>query len=213
MNYYIITLFLMPSLLTVVYAYLEYSGRLDRWLGRKAAVEGLNRLKSASGYPTSWIYNDENDRIHFSALEKRISKKTQVEKIRKVLAEKHQPSCIVVGGEPVSINGIPPEWDTAQKRAYLPDHSVMYLFGVPRNGGNGKADSVCTLGELEKWLNDEKETRKYYIGGLTLGLISVAFIVLRFASVPAVPDPNAPVVSVHATSQVKHSPTMTPNHK
>lgn len=180
MNYYLLALFLAPPLLTLVHAYLEHSGRFDQWFGRKAAIQGLQRLKSASGYPNAWIYNDETDNKHFAALEKRITKNTQVEKIRKVLTEGHRPSCIVVGGNPISISGIPPEWEQAQKYTFLPDHSVLYLYGVTRDGGQGKAERVCTLGELEKWLSEEKDARKYYIGTVALCLVAVAFIALRF---------------------------------
>lgn len=182
MNYYLLILFLVPPLLAIVYAHLEHFGKLDQWCGRKAAIEGLNRLKSASGYPDSWIYNDEKDLALFTALEKRISKKTQVERVRKVLTDGHRPSCITIGGGPIPIAGVPPEWESAQKAAYTSAHSVMYLFGVTRAGGNGKAERVCTLGELEKWLTDEKDARKYYLGAVALGLISTTFIVLRFAN-------------------------------
>ena len=145
-------------------------------------MEGLDRLKSASGFPVSWIYNDDKDFMLFTALEKRISRKIQVEKIRKVLTEGHSPSCITVGGEPIPISGVPTEWESAQKRAYTPAHSVMYLFNVTRDGGQGKGERVCTLGELEKWLADEKDERKYYLGAVALGLIAIAFIVLRFVT-------------------------------
>ncbi|MCE8032183.1 hypothetical protein [Halomonas sp. MCCC 1A11057] len=112
----------------------------------------------------------------------RISRKTRVEKMRKVLTEGHRPSCITVGGEPIPISGLPPEWESAQKRAYTPAHSVMYLFNVTRYGGQGKGERVCTLGELEKWLADEKDVRKYYLGAVALGFIAITFIALRFVT-------------------------------
>ncbi|MBF2088301.1 MAG: hypothetical protein IGR80_10830 [Synechococcales cyanobacterium K44_A2020_017] len=182
MNYSLLALVLAPPVLTVVYACLEHSGKLDIWFGRRAALDGLDRLKSASGYPTSWIYNDDKDRVLFTALEKRISKRTQVKKISKVLAEGHRPSCITVGGEPIPISGVHPEWESTQKRVYTPAHSVMYLFNVTRDGGQGKAERVGTLGELEKWLSDEKDVRKHYIGAVALGFIAITFIVLRFVT-------------------------------
>jgi hypothetical protein len=182
MNYYLLALFLASPLLAIIYAYWEYSGLLDQWLGRKAALEALDRLKSARGYPDSWIYNDNKDIELFTALEKRISKKTQVDEIRKVLAEGHQPSCITVGGDPVPIAGVPQAWNSAHKGAYTPAHPVMYLFNVTRDDGQGKVGLVCTLGELEKWLSDEKDARKYCLGSLALGLITIIFIVWRFVT-------------------------------
>ncbi|QHC49798.1 hypothetical protein EKK97_09525 [Billgrantia tianxiuensis] len=58
----------------------------------------------------------------------------------------------------------------------------MYLFNVTRYGGQGKGERVCTLGELEKWLADEKDVRKYYLGAVALGFIAITFIALRFVT-------------------------------
>jgi len=183
MNYFLLALFLTPPLLAILYAVLEHTGKIDLWLGRKDAIEGFERLKSPAGYPVSWIYNDEQDHRHFVALEKRITKKTTVTKLKKVLDSGSLPSCITVAGKPISINGVPEEWDQSLTSVYTHSHSIVYLFGVARNGGNGKGERACTIGELEKWLADEKDARKYYIGALALGFIAVALILIRFYAV------------------------------
>lgn len=178
----LLVLFLAPPLLTLVYAILEHKRFFDWVTGRRLAVEALERLKSAKGFPTSWIYDDDQDRKYFAALEKQISRKTKSEKIRHVLSDGIKPSCITVGGEPVSLRGVPNNWEIGDQRVYLPRHPVMYLFGVTRDGGEGKGDRVCSLGELDKWLSDEKENRKFVLGAVALGLISITFVVLRLSS-------------------------------
>lgn len=51
----LLTLFVAPSLIALVYAMLEHTGYLDQVTGRKDAVDALARLKSASGFPVSFL--------------------------------------------------------------------------------------------------------------------------------------------------------------
>jgi hypothetical protein len=176
---YLFALFLAPPALTIAYSMLEYAGKLDDWTGRRSALSGLERLISASGSPISWIYDDEQDRAVFHALEKRISKRTTEAKVRRALAEGHRPGCITVGGLPMALAGVPDDWPAARKRVYTPSHPVLYLFDVDRSGGKGKGERVCSLGELERWLAEEKDRRAYYLGAVALGIISLTFIAIR----------------------------------
>jgi hypothetical protein len=178
----LVALIVTPPILAITYAIAEHLGWMDRLTGRKAASDGLKRMRAATGFPQAWIFDDEEDRREFSALEARISRKTQVEKIKKVLAEGARPSCILIGGEPIPLAGVSPEWPLEYRRVYLPEHSVMYMFGVTRAGGPGKAERVCTIAELEKWLAEEKDSRRYKVGALAIGLISLVFLLLRFGA-------------------------------
>jgi hypothetical protein len=175
-------LILTPPTLALAYAIAEQLGWMDRLTGRKAAIDGLKRMRAATGFPHAWIFDDESDKREFVALEQRISRKMQVDKIKKVLAEDVRPSCILIGGDPIALTGIPAEWPLEYRRVYLPEHSVMYMFGVTRSGGKGTSDRVCTVGELEKWLAEEKDARRYKVGGLSIGLISLAFLLIRFGA-------------------------------
>jgi hypothetical protein len=176
-------LIITPPVLTIAYAISEHLGWMDRLTGRKAANDALKRMRTATGFPRSWIFNDDEDKREFSALEKRISRKTQVDTIKKVLGDGARPSCILIGGEPISLAEVPPEWPVEYRRVYLPEHSIVYLFGVTRAGGQGKAERVCTIGELEKWLTEEKDARRYKIGGLAIGVLSLVFLLLRSGAV------------------------------
>ena len=181
---YMIFLYIAPILLSIFYKCLEYIGYIDKCRGRSYALDGLKRLELPTGYSKDprggWIFNDEIDSKVFFALEKRISKKSECQELKSVLATGVRPSCILIGGEPVSIKGVPPEWPQECKYGYLPTASVMCLFGIQRSGNSaGKALRACALFELKKWLDEEKEKRKFYLEVLILGLISASFILLR----------------------------------
>ena len=86
--------FVIPPLLAISYAYMEHYGLIDKITGRKKAIEAVDRIKSGTGFPESWLFNDERDRKIFAALEKRLSRQTKSEKIRQVLSKGIKPSCI-----------------------------------------------------------------------------------------------------------------------
>jgi len=175
-----VALIITPPLLALLYAVAEYTGWLDRVTGRKAAVEGLRRLRTTTGYPLAWVYNDPDDRAEFDALEKRITKKTQFENVKKLSLKGLRPSCILVGGDPIGITGVPTEWPIEYQRVFLPEHSIMYMYGVSRAGGVGKIERVCSIGELDKWLAEERDSRKYKIGSLSIGLISLTLLTVKY---------------------------------
>lgn len=177
---FLVTLIIIPPLLTLLYAMAEYTGWLDQATGRKAAVEGLRRIRTTTGHPLAWIYNDPDDQLEFDALEKRITRKTQTENIKNLNAKGIRPSCILVGGAPIQITGVPTEWPIQNQRVFLPEHSIMYMYGISRGGGMGKIERVCSIGELDKWLADEKDSRKYKIGSLAIGLISLALLMVKY---------------------------------
>lgn len=175
-------LMIAPPILAILYAIAEQVGWMDRVTGRRSALNGLKRMRSATGYPKAWIFNDASNACEFAALERRISRRTQEPAIKQALAEGAKPSCILVGGNPVQLTGLPPHWPLEYQRVYLPEHSILYMFGVVAEGGTGKAERVCTIGELEKWLSEEKDARKYKVGALAIGLISLVFLLLRFGN-------------------------------
>ena len=176
-----IILSVFASLLSIVYGIGEYYNVWDCLTGRKDALEGLARLKSTSGYPVAWIYDDGQDRTIFNELEKRISKYTKEDKIIKILKDGYKPSLIVVGGNPILLNGIPDEWTQDQKYIYLGEHPILYCFNVQRDDEKsiGKCSRVCNISELEKLLEKEKESRKFYVATVAIGLLGLIAIILR----------------------------------
>ncbi|OZA30015.1 MAG: hypothetical protein B7X93_04910 [Hydrogenophilales bacterium 17-61-9] len=175
----LLMLFLAPPIIAVAYALLEHGGVLDQLFGRKAAQEGLLRLKSTAGYPVSILYDDAADQPMFNALERRISKRVPIEATKGSLRKPAKPTCITIVGKAIPIKGVPEQWPQELRFSYFPNHSILYGFGATRAKGGGQAIRVCTLGEIEKWLAEEKEARKHWVGAVALGLISIAFIVVR----------------------------------
>jgi len=182
----IIILALSPPILSIIYAVLEYLRFIDWLTGRMYAIKGLERLQRTTGFPKSWIYNDENDRRIFKNLEKRMSRKTKQEKIKNVLSKSFKPSLITTAGNPTPIYGIPDEWPQDEKFFYPDNQPILYIFhpekGKTMKRGEpfkGKGDKVCTLGELSKWLEKEKVNRLFIIGILVISLFSLTILILK----------------------------------
>lgn len=178
----IIILFFVPPVLAIAYRWLEYVGAIDKVTGRSLALEGLSRLKSTSGYPKSWIYNKDDDKQIFVQLEKRISNKTLVKKMQQVIKQNHRPKLISTAGRPIEIAGVPPEWSQEERYSYLPNQPVLYVFDAPGTKTGEKGDKACTLEELENWLQNEKDSRLFWLGVIALGMVSIALVVLRLSS-------------------------------
>ena len=172
-----------PPILAIIYRWLEHIGLIDRVTGRALAIEGLKRLRSTAGYPVSWIYNKDDDTKIFAALERRISKKTEMPKIQKAISDGYRPSLISTAGKAVEIDGVPSDWPQEEKHSYLPNQPILYVFDVPESKTGQKGDKACNLEQLESWLKEEKESRQFWLGVLALGLISMALISLRLISV------------------------------
>jgi len=68
--------------------------------------------------------------------------------------------------------------------SYTPGHPVLLIYGskVDDKGSvsEGRAERVCSLGELNEQLSAEKAKWRFYIGTLMTSLLSIAFIILRF---------------------------------
>ncbi len=174
-------LFLAPPCITLVYGTFEYVGIIDKITGRNYACMALDRLRSTKGYPETWIYDDESDEPYFKAIEIRISKHVRPGKLRRTLDDGHRPSCITTAGQPIALTGVPPDWHQEDLHVWLPNSPVMYLFGVSRDGGKGKGERACSLADLDKWLEKEKQQYRFYVGVLALGTISTALIVMRLS--------------------------------
>ena len=119
----------------------------------------------------------------FVALEKRISRKTEMPRIAKTIEYGHKPKIIATAGDPIEITSIPTEWPQEERFSYLPNQPVLYIFDAPGSKTGEKGDKACTLVELETWLKDERDNRRFWIGVLALGLLSMAIVFLRLTSV------------------------------
>lgn len=175
-------LLFLPPILAIFYRWFEYKGVVDKITGRHFALEGLRRLNSGAGHPVSWIYNKDHDQLVFLALEKRISKNTSMEKIKKVIDQGFKPSLISTAGIPMQINGVPNEWPQEERCSYLPNQPVLYVFDSTDASEAQKGDKACTLAELESWLQEEKDGRLFWLGVVFLGMISIILLIIRLSN-------------------------------
>lgn len=79
----IIILYTLGPVIVLIYKVLEYYNFWNYISNRKYALSGLDRLKSPTGYPKSWIYDEDTDKKEFEALFKRIKRNTKVDKLKK----------------------------------------------------------------------------------------------------------------------------------
>ena len=179
----IIILIFIPPVLTIIYRWSEHIGIIDKVTGRDLAKEGLKRLKSTSGYPESWIYNKDQDKEIFTQLEKRLSKKTSIPKMKQVIKQGNKPELITIAGSPIEIGGVPPEWPQKERFTYLPNQPILYIFDTTGSKTGKKGDKICTLEELETWLKEEKDSRLFWLGVVVLGIFSIALLVLRITNI------------------------------
>lgn len=172
--------YILAPAVALLYKLLDYNKWIDYMTRRSYRLAGLERLKTTGGYPKGFIFDDKKNATEFKALIKIIKSNTKSEKLKMVFKEGHRPSLITTGGDPYKINGIDERWDLHEKTFYSSSHPVIVLFGVSRKGGNGKAEKACTLGELEKWIEDEKRKREFWVGTFAISLLSIGLILRRF---------------------------------
>lgn len=173
--------YILAPIITLLYKLLDYNKWIDKVTGRTFRISGLKRLQTCTGFPNGWIYNDEKDKEEYTALMKIIKENTKSEKLKSILKKESQPSIIITAGDPHILNGIDPKWELHEKAYYSNNHPVMVIFGVSREGGSGKGEKACTLGDLEKWIEDEKRTREFWIGAFAISLLSIGLIIGRLA--------------------------------
>jgi hypothetical protein len=154
---------------------------VDKITGRELRISGLKRLQNCTVFPEGWIFNDNIDTAEFNALIKTIKANTKSKKLQSVFKREHNPTLIMTAGDPYQISGIDPKWDLQEKSFYTNNYPVMVIFGINRNGGSGKGEKACTLGELEKWIDDEKKNREFWIGSFAIYLLSIGLIIGRLA--------------------------------
>ena len=178
-------LFLAAPIIALFFALGEYLGWWDDISGRKKAVEGFDRLRSADGFPESFIFAEEDRKI-FNALVKRIARNTRQTNLKQLFAQGEKPSVISVIGKPQPIAGLPKDWKQAERFFYPGEQPIIIVFnwyttphGSPGEHPNGKGCLVGTLADLREWLNIEKENRKFWIGTVIVSCVSIGSILLR----------------------------------
>lgn len=178
-------LILAAPLLIILYRVIKQIGVWDKLVGRDKALEGLKRLRSTAGYPVNFIYDKQQDIKVFEALFQRMRKHCKELKIRDVLDNEFRPYLIATAGDPIEIKGVPPDWSPEARFFYPDNQPVLIVFTTPENldgtdKQNNKGDKVCTLGELNTWLSEEKDRLDFFIGVILFGFASILLTLIRF---------------------------------
>ncbi len=183
-----VALSIAAPLIGILYAAGEYFGTWDYFSGRQEALAGLQRLEAVTGYPASWIYAEGTDQRIFASLLRRLRDFVPKDIATALKESGRKPLLITVGGEPLQLTGVPPEWEQKERAYYSTGHPILVIYGLRIEDGSriaeGKAARACSLGELANKLEREKSNWRFYVGTLMTALLSVALIILRFAIKP-----------------------------
>lgn len=177
-------LILVLPLLAILYRVIKQFGVWDKLTSRDKAMEGLKRLRSTAGYPVSFIYDNQQDNKVFEALFQRMKRHCRGLKIRSVLDSGSRPYIIATAGEPIEIKGIPPDWSQEARFFYPDNQPILMMFKSPEapdetQSKNYMGDKVCTLGELDTWLSEEKDQLDFCIGVILFGTVSIFITIIR----------------------------------
>lgn len=173
-----LVLLLIAPVGTLVFALGEQFKWWDKLTGRSRALEGKERLYSAEGYPKTWIYRDtDEDKDIFRALERRINRRTSDKTMKKLIEQGIRPHLITVAGEPFQLSGLEPKM---KKTIYAEIHPVVYIYKLnEQNRVKEKVAHVTNLGELSRWLEDEKANRRFWVTSFTIGILSLTVLLLK----------------------------------
>lgn len=172
---------LSPAIISILFATCRNFGILDVLTGRDHVIQGIERLKNTAGYPINFIYSDKSeDEKIFKELYKRIKKRSKEPTMSLALEIPHQPIYITTAGSPLPIFNVDPQWPQSARFYYSSNHPVLYVFKIDQIQ-LGKAVKVCTIGDFENWLRDEKEKLDFWVGSIILGILSIVLIIIRLA--------------------------------
>lgn len=175
----IVFLYLLGPLIVLLYKVLEHFQVFDKITGRDKAISGIKRLKSATGFPQSWIYENKNeDKEIFNALYSRILKKLGNNYFSEIENNGFKPEIITIAGNPFPIEGVPKEWKQEEKFSYTHNHPILLTFKNNEHDEQ-KAIRVCSLGELEGWISSEKKHWNFIVGICVLFVFTSASVIFR----------------------------------
>jgi hypothetical protein len=183
-----IYLTLAGPIIMLIYLTLDHYGVIDKWIKQDKLEIAINRLESTSGFPISWLYNDSIDGEFTKPLFKLIKENSKLlvlnynsKEIFKSILKDNYPILITTGGSPIKIENVTETWEQKDKYFYSENHPVLIVFNARRHvDGDSFGGKVCTIGEVKKWAEQRKMRVLYWIGGIGIGLLSIAITILQF---------------------------------
>ena len=166
-------------LIAIIYGVGDYFDWWDNLFGRTAALSGYNRLSSNEGYPKIIIFRDESE---FKGLYQFLKSRISAKEFINLKEDKKVPDVIVRVGGALGHElqkQLPPEWSNV---TYVPDTlPICFTYGVSRETGDmkGSGFKVCSLGDLRRWIEESRETERFWVTTILIGVLSVSLILLR----------------------------------
>lgn len=171
-------------ILSILYATGEHLQWWEHISGRYLAQKGVQRLYSPENMPKILIFADDPE---FRPLFKLILLNTSAQNDVQNLGA---PSAVARVGGPLRPQG----WGTNLPTDYpnpdfIPNSSpVVLLYGysrkdfprIPKDVGS-RLVPVCQLQDLDNWINKSRETQRFWVSTLLIGILSVIVVVFDAA--------------------------------
>jgi hypothetical protein len=167
---------LVPAL-SVIYGVGEFFQWWDVLSGRQNARAAYERFASNKNYPTIIINDDEPE---FERLYQFIIKRTAAEEVKKFNSEKAFPYAIVRFGGTMGHEiekDLPKGWPSPR---FVPETSpIAFLYEKISRDEKVPVFRVSSLGEIKRWTEESKETERFWVATVLIGLLSVVVVVLE----------------------------------
>jgi len=168
-------------MLSLLYATGEYWQWWEHVSGRYLALKGIERLYSSENMPKIMIFADDPE---FPPIFKIILSKTN----KQFAIQKYgMPSAIARVGGPLRPQGwdanLPPDYPNPD---FIPNSSpVVLLYGyskkeypkIPKVVG-ARLVPVCQLQDLDNWIRESRDSERFWVSTLLIGILSVIVVVL-----------------------------------
>lgn len=192
------------AVLALVYGSLDYSGTIDRFRGREAALGLWERLSTVPSGDSVMIFAGEpdfNDGILF------IIANTRNESVRKAKAQ-GIPAAVIArfGGisRPPGTEGFPPN-DSMVRFYAAPSSPIGIGYDYTREDrDSGWGYSLGSLGEIPQWVDESRSQERFIVYTLFIGLLSIVVAIQE--AIPSKPSKGTNGgVSLMSKSTISHS--------
>ncbi len=162
---------LLILFITITYGIGEYLHWWDYLSGRSNALKCYERFANNKNYPEIWIKDTEPE---FLPLTKFIASRTTVLPNDLMLKHKLKLTAVVRVGGALGHEiqkQIHPKWP---KVTFVPETSPIAFVYSREDDDKQKIDRVCSIGDIKQWVNEGRESERFYVLIIAIGILSVA---------------------------------------
>jgi len=170
----------MP-LIVLFYGIGDYLHWWDDIFGRSNALKCYARLSSNEGYPKIMIFDDETE---FHGLYKFMISRVSSQPVAKLAIQGKKPNCIGRVGGTLGHElqkQLPPNWPNVR---FVPETApIVFIYSVSRKSGDneGIVYYVSSLGDLRRWIEESKNSERFWVTTILIGFLSISLILLEFS--------------------------------